>query len=135
MHLCCFVSYSDSQGLASTIPWDTNTPGMLQGGKESPSPRVCWHQEHPVLAWSLPWAGPVLKLPARHEKAAFKAKHVLFHSPASENRDQLYSRQMLLRATFSDPFPTGFSAVTLNLGRCSQRIQQKLQHRLKEIKA
>lgn len=54
---------------------------------------------------------------------------------AFESRDQIYSRQTLLRATFSDPFPTGFSAVTLNLGRFSQGILQKLQHRLKEIKA
>lgn len=90
----------------------------------------CWPR---APSWSRPWAGPVLMLPPRHEKAAFKAKHVLFHSPASENRDQLYSRQMLLRATFSDPFPTSFSAVTPNLGRFSQGIRQILQHRLKEI--
>lgn len=52
---------------------------------------------------------------------------------AFESRDQIYSRQMLLQATFPDPFPTGFSAVTLNLGRFSQGILQKSQHTLKEI--
>lgn len=53
---------------------------------------------------------------------------------AFESRDQIYSRQMLLQATFADPLPTGFSAVTLNLGRFSRSVLQKSQHTRKEIK-
>jgi len=55
--------------------------------------------------------------------------------PAFESSDRIYSRRTLLRATFSDPFPAGFGAATLNLGRFSQGILQKPRRRLKEIMA
>lgn len=46
-----------SRGPPPAIPWDTNTPGVRQGGQSKGSgegslttPRACWHREHPVLA-------------------------------------------------------------------------------------
>lgn len=79
-----------------------------------------------------------LKSPPRHEKAAFEAEPgfvSLSRNAALKAELRFIPGKLSYRQLFSDPFPSSFSAVTLDLGRFSQGILQKLQHRLKEIKA